>query len=238
MSDFLEIWSYLAENQLLWLSGTLAAYVLADKLFRTAGRTPYLNPVLISVLILASLLWLTDTSFPVYFEGAQFIHFMLGPATVALAVPLYVNFAHVRKSLLPILAALFAGSLTAIISAVGIAWAMGISGESLLSLAPKSATAPVAMGISDSIGGSPTLTAVLVLLTGVIGAIAATPLLNLLRIKDWRARGFATGVAAHGIGTARAFQVNDTAGAFAAVGMGLNALLTALLVPLLIALML
>ncbi|WP_151704231.1 LrgB family protein [Nitrincola alkalilacustris] len=238
MSDFLEIWSYLAENQLLWLSGTLAAYVLADKLFRTAGRTPYLNPVLISVLILACLLWLTDTSFPVYFEGAQFIHFMLGPATVALAVPLFINFARVRKSLLPILAALFAGSLTAIISAVGIAWALGISGESLLSLAPKSATAPVAMGISDSIGGSPTLTAVLVLLTGVIGAVAATPLLNLLRIKDWRARGFATGVAAHGIGTARAFQVNDTAGAFAAVGMGLNALLTALLVPLLIALML
>ncbi|WP_409525547.1 LrgB family protein [Nitrincola sp. MINF-07-Sa-05] len=238
MSDFLEIWSYLAENQLLWLSGTLAAYVLADKLFRAAGRTPYLNPVLISVLILACLLWLTDTSFPVYFEGAQFIHFMLGPATVALAVPLFINFARVRKSLLPILAALFAGSLTAIISAVGIAWALGISGESLLSLAPKSATAPVAMGISDSIGGSPTLTAVLVLLTGVIGAVAATPLLNLLRIKDWRARGFATGVAAHGIGTARAFQVNDTAGAFAAVGMGLNALLTALLVPLLIALML
>ncbi|MGB8623126.1 MAG: LrgB family protein, partial [Paracoccaceae bacterium] len=127
-----------------------------------------------------------------------------------------------------------AGSLTAILTALGIAWALGVQGEVLLSLAPKSATAPVALGISQSIGGSPTLTAVLVILTGIIGAIVATPLLNLLRIRDWRARGFAVGVAAHGIGTARAFQVNETAGAFAGIGMGLNAMLTSLLVPLLV----
>ena len=97
-------------------------------------------------------------------------------------------------------------------------------------------TAPVALGISDRLGGSPTLTAVLVILTGIIGAIFATPLLNALRIRDWRARGFATGVAAHGIGTARAFQVNPTAGAFAGLGMGLNAVLTAFLAPLLLGL--
>ena len=128
--------------------------------------------------------------------------------------------------------------MTAMLSAVGIAWVLGVRGETLLSLAPKSATAPVAMGVSEAIGGSPTLTAVLVILTGIVGAIVATPLLNAIRITDWRARGFAVGVAAHGIGTARAFQVHPTAGAFAGIGMGLNALVTAVLAPLVIHLIL
>jgi putative effector of murein hydrolase len=130
------------------------------------------------------------------------------------------------------MAALLAGSATAITVALGVGYALGLDIEPLLSLAPKSATAPVAMGVSERIGGAPALTAVMVLLTGVIGAIVATPLLNLLRIRDWRARGFAVGVAAHGIGTARAFQVNETAGAFSGIGMGLNAILTAVLAPL------
>ncbi len=173
---------------------------------------------------------------PDLFEGAQFVHFLLGPATVALALPLWDNLGHVRRAALPMLAALLAGSTVAVVSALGLAVAFGIDGEVLASIAPKSATAPVALGISDRLGGSPTLTAVLVILTGIIGAIFATPLLNALRIRDWRARGFATGVAAHGIGTARAFQVNPTAGAFAGLGMGLNAVLTAFLAPLLLGL--
>jgi predicted murein hydrolase (TIGR00659 family) len=232
MTDFAEIWTYLSRDPLLWLAATLAAYAAGDALFRAAGRRPWVNPVLIAVTLLAAMLWLTGTPYPAYFEGAQFVHFMLGPATVALAVPLHANLPRVRAALLPILAALAAGSVTAIASAVGIAWALGVRGEALLSLAPKSATAPVALGISEQIGGSPTLTAVLVILTGITGAVVATPLLNALRITDWRARGFATGVAAHGIGTARAFQVNETAGAFAGVGMGLNAVATAILAPL------
>lgn len=234
MPEFAEIWSYLAQGPLLWLTATLIAYVIGDALFRASGRRPAANPVLIAVVLLAALLGLTRTPYATYFEGAQFVHFMLGPATVALAVPLHANLGRVRQSALPLAAALLAGSLTAILTALGIAWALGVQGEVLLSLAPKSATAPVALGISQSIGGSPTLTAVLVILTGIIGAIVATPLLNLLRIRDWRARGFAVGVAAHGIGTARAFQVNETAGAFAGIGMGLNAMLTSLLVPLLV----
>jgi predicted murein hydrolase (TIGR00659 family) len=192
--------------------------------------------VLIAVLILAVLLWLSATPYPTYFEGAQFVHFLLGPATVALALPLWDNLRHVRRAALPLLAALLVGSVTAAVSALAIASALGIEGEVLASLAPKSATAPVALGISDRLGGSPTLTAVLVILTGIIGAICATPLLNALRIRDWRARGFATGVAAHGIGTARAFQVHPTAGAFAGLGMGLNAVLTALIAPWVLAL--
>nr|MCU0909063.1 LrgB family protein [Paracoccaceae bacterium] len=226
MAEFTDIWSYLSQGPLLWLTATLVAYGAGDALFRASGRKPWVNPVLIAVVILGAVLWSTGTSYATYFEGAQFVHFMLGPATVALAVPLYGNLARVRATAVPMLAALVAASVTAIVSAVGIAWALGVRGEVLVSLAPKSATAPVALGISEALGGSPTLTAVLVILTGVTGAIVATPLLNALRVRDWRARGFAVGVAAHGIGTARAFQVNETAGAFAGIGMGLNAFLT------------
>ncbi|WP_425092820.1 LrgB family protein [Tropicimonas sp. S265A] len=236
MSELTEIWVYLASEPLLWLTATLAAYLAGDALFKASGRRPLVNPVLIAVALLALVLWATRTPYQTYFEGAQFVHFMLGPATVALAVPLWSNLGQVRKTAVPMAAALVAGSVTAMGSALALGWAFGLRGDVLLSLAPKSATAPVALGISQAIGGLPTLTAVLVILTGIIGAVFVTPLLNLLRIKDWRARGFATGVAAHGIGTARAFQVNETAGAFAGIGMGVNAVLTAVLAPLIIGL--
>ena len=231
MTDPALIWSYLAQGPLLWLTVTLLAYWAGDAASRAAGRRPLVNPVLVAVILLAAVLGATGTPYATYFEGAQFVHFMLGPATVALALPLYANLARVRRAALPMLAGLLAGSVTAVISALAIARALGVEGSVLASLAPKSATAPVAFGISESLGGQPTLTAVLVLLTGIIGAIVATPLLNALGIRDWRARGFATGVAAHGIGTARAFQVHETAGAFAGIGMGLNAVLTALIAP-------
>ena len=231
MTEFAEIWTYLSTDPLLWLTLTLAAYGAGDALFKASGRKPMVNPVLIAVAFLAVLLQLTGTSYATYFAGAQFVHFMLGPATVALAIPLYANLNHIKKAALPMIAALVAGSLAAMLSAVGIGVALGLDTDILLALIPKSATAPVALGVSDAIGGSPSLTAVFVITTGITGAIIATPLLNLLRITDWRARGFAVGVASHGIGTARAFQVNETAGAFSGVGMGLNALLTALIAP-------
>lgn len=231
MSDAALIWSYLAREPLLWLTLTLIAYAIGDAASRASGRKPLVNPVLIAVILLAVVLFATGTDYRTYFEGAQFVHFMLGPATVALAAPLYANLAHVRRAVLPMTAGLLAGSLTAVLSALAVAKAFGVDGAVLASLAAKSTTAPVAIGISEKLGGAPTLTAVLVLLTGIIGAVVATPLLNALRLKDWRARGFAVGVAAHGIGTARAFQVHETAGAFAGIGMGLNAVLTALIAP-------
>ncbi|AJE45293.1 LrgB family protein [Celeribacter indicus] len=232
MTDIIDIWSYLSEGPLLWLTLTLVAYLIGDGCFRLAGRKPYVNPVLISMLLLAALLEATGTSYQTYFEGAQFVHFMLGPATVALAVPLWSNWRKVRESALPLLAALCVGSAMAMGSGVAIGAAFGLDRQILLSLVPKAATSPIAIGVSETIGGLPTLTVVLVLITGVIGAVVTTPLLNLLRIRDYRGRGFATGVAAHGIGTARAFQVHGTAGAFAGIGMVLNAALTALLAPL------
>lgn len=188
---------------------------------------------MIAATILIGVLLVTDTPYQAYFDGAQFVHFLLGPATVAIAIPLYENRAAIRRALLPMAAAIVAGSATAILSAVAIAALLGASRETLLSLAPKSVTTPIAMGISEQIGGLPSLTAALVILTGIAGAIMATPLLNALGLRDWRARGFAVGVAAHGIGTARAFQAHPLAGSFAGIALGLNGLVTAILAPLL-----
>jgi len=234
IAEFTDIWVYLRTGPLLWLTVTLAAYVAAQWLYERTGLNPLLNPVAVAVVLLVALLTATGTPYQTYFEGAQFVHFLLGPATIALAVPLYTHLGTVRAVLLPMLVALLAGAVTAVGTAVGVAALLGASFETLASLAPKSVTTPIAMGISERIGGLPSLTAVLVILTGILGAMLATPLLNALGIRDWRARGFAAGVAAHGIGTARAFHVSEVAGTFAGVAMGLNGLATAFLVPLLI----
>ncbi|WP_026381232.1 LrgB family protein [Afifella pfennigii] len=232
-TSFRDIWVYLAASPLLALTLTLMAYQLGAFLYRRAGMNPLLNPVLIAVLILVAILILTGTSYESYFEGAQFVHFLLGPATVALAIPLYRQLHQLRRSGGAIFVSLILGSLTAAASAIGIAFALGGDRLTLVSIAPKSVTAPVAMGISEQLGGLPSLTAVLVILTGILGAALGPPLLNLLRIKDMRARGLAIGTASHGIGTARALQVSEVAGAFAGLAMGLNALATALLLPIL-----
>jgi len=229
-----DIWVYLSAGPLLWLTLTLAAYVVAYYAYERSGMNPLVNPVAVLVTLLVLLLYATDVEYGTYFDGAQFVHFLLGPATVALAVPLYANIKIVRRAAIPMLLALLVGSATAVGSVVVIASLLGGSPETLLSLAPRSVTTPIAMGISERVGGLPSLTAVLVILTGIIGAMSGTPLFNMLRIRDYRARGFAIGIAAHGIGTARAFQVNQIAGTFAGIGMGLNGLITALLVPLLL----
>jgi predicted murein hydrolase (TIGR00659 family) len=233
MTPASDLWVYLSASPLFWLTLTLAAYVVADRIARAFARHPLANPVVIAVAIVITVLLASGTSFDTYFEGAQFVHFLLGPATVALAVPLVENWTRVKRSVLPIAIALVAGSLTAVGTAVGVAALFGAPPAILASLAAKSVTTPIAMGIAEQLGGIPTLTAVLVITTGILGAILVTPLMNALRIRDWAARGFAAGVTAHGIGTARAFQVNELAGTFAGLAMGLNGILTALLVPIL-----
>ncbi len=231
MTEFVDIWVYLSTSPLLWLTVTLAAYAIADRVARALNRHPLANPVVIAVALVITALSVSNTPFDTYFDGAQFVHFLLGPATVALAVPLVENLAKVRRALLPMAAALIAGSLTAIVSAVGVAALMGAPPEILASLAPKSVTTPIAMGVAERLGGIPTLTAVLVISTGIIGAMIVTPLMDLLRVRDYAARGFAVGIAAHGIGTARAFQVDPVAGTFAGLAMGLNGVVTAVLAP-------
>ena len=227
------LWADLAATPLLGLTLTLLAYHLAYAVYKRSGGRPIANPVAIAVALIVAVLLATGTSYRTYFAGAQLVHFLLGPATVALAVPLYNQIERLKSMALPLTVALFVGSVTAGASAVLIGWALGASSESVRSLAPKSITTPIAMGVAEKIGGLPSLTAVLVVATGIFGAIAASTLFRVLNIKDHAVRGFSLGVAAHGLGTARAFQLSEETGAFSALAMCLNGIVTALLLPLL-----
>jgi predicted murein hydrolase (TIGR00659 family) len=227
-----DIWVYLSASPLLGLTATLLAYQFAYALYARSRFNPLANPVAIAVAILVLLLTLTGTPYQTYFDGAQFVHFLLGPATVALAIPLYQQFDKLRRNWFAFLAGAVLGSAAAIATAMGIAWTLGASRVTILSLAPKSVTTPIAMGIAEKTGGLPTLTAVLVIATGILGATLARGILNLMNINEHSIRGFALGVTAHGIGTARAFQVSEEAGAFSGLAMGLSGVLTALLLPL------
>ena len=228
------LWVYLSQSPLLWLTVTLLTYAVADAVSLATYRHALANPVFHSMWIIGAFLLLTGTSYTTYFEGAQFVHFLLGPATVAIAVPLVRHLTLVRGNIVPMIVALLAGAVTAVVSVVTVAAAFGVPREILVSLAPKSVTAGIAMAITESMGGRPALTAVLVIATGVMGAVIVTPLMNALKITDYAARGFAVGLASHGIGTARAFAVDEIAGTFAAIAMGLNGVATSLLVPLLL----
>lgn len=233
-----DVWVYLAATPLLGLTVTLLVYQGAFMLYQRSGFHPLANPVAMAVVGLGTLLWATGTPYATYFEGAQFVHFLLGPATVALAVPLFEQLARLKRLWLPMLGALVVGTLAATVTAIGVGWALGASKATLASLAPKSVTTPVAMGIAEKIGGLPSLTAVLVVCTGIVGAASARFLFDALRITDPTVRGFALGTAAHGIGTARAFQVSQEMGAFAGLAMGLSALFSALALPLVAGLLL
>jgi predicted murein hydrolase (TIGR00659 family) len=228
-----DLWVYLASTPLLWLTLTLVAYVIADRISIACGRHPAANLVAIAAILIMAALHLTGTSYETYFAGAQFIHFLLGPATVALAVPLYKHWERVRVSALPILVSLAVGALVGIFSATLFARALGGSTLIVASLAPKSVTSPIAMGLSEQLGGAPFLTTALVIVTGVLGALMLSPLMRLLRINDSAAAGLAAGVASHGIGTARAFHIDSVAGAFGGIGMGLNGAFTSLILPIL-----
>ncbi|OQP87756.1 hypothetical protein BTR14_04145 [Rhizobium rhizosphaerae] len=226
------LWVYLAASPLLWLTVTLMVWLLALRIAALSPRNPLLNPVLLSVAILVALLLASGIRYDSYFAGAQFIHFLLGPATVALGIPLYEKLALVKANLVPMLVALVAGCLTAVGSTLLLCHVFGFPPVITASLAPKSTTAAVAMAISAGLHGDPALTAAVVILTGISGAIIVTPLMNALRIRDYSARGFAVGLASHGIGTARAYAVDPIAGLFSGLAMGLNAILTALMVHL------
>lgn len=234
MPDFTglgQFWVYLSASPLLGLTMTLCAYLAAQRVFAWSGGSPLANPVAIAIGLVALVLWVSGMSYSRYFAGAQFVHFLLGPATVALAVPLVRQWPRLRRSFLLLACALLAGCVTAIVSALSIALLLGATPELAATLAPKSATSPIAMAVSERLGGIPSFTAALVAGTGILGAIAAPYVFGVLRIGSPAARGFAMGLAAHGIGTARAFQVSAEMGAFAGLAMGLNGAATALVAP-------
>ena len=236
MPNFVELWVYLSATPLFGLTATVVAYVLAYGIYVRTHHAPWANPVLWTVVCLAALLTLSGTPYPTYFSGAQFIHFLLGPAVVALAWPLWQRRAELRARWATLLAIALAGGLTASGTAWLLGWAFGLPTVVVLSLVPKSVTAPVAMGIAEKIGGIPALAAVFAVITGLVGAIAGKYLFDALRIptdsKGWAARGFALGTASHGIGAARALQVNADAGAYAGLALGLQVVLASLLIPL------
>jgi predicted murein hydrolase (TIGR00659 family) len=233
MSGTADFWLFLSTSPLFWLALTLGVYVGADALAAKTSRHPAVNPVLLTVAGVGAVLLATGTSHQTYFAGAQFINVLLGPATVCFAVPILRHRSAIRRNLPAIAVTLAAGTTTGVASAVLLGKLFGAGPALVASVAPKSVTAPIAMGVSREIGGLPELTAVVVIATGVAGAILVTPLMDALRIRDWRARGFAAGLAAHGIGTARALQVNPVAGTFAGLALALNGLMTALVAPLL-----
>jgi predicted murein hydrolase (TIGR00659 family) len=232
MNDFVQLWVYLASTPLFGLTATLAAYVAAQALYERLGRAPWANPVLWSVVAIGTVLVATHIPYPSYFAGAQFVHVLLGPAVVALAWPLWLRRAQLRRRGPALVLAALVGGAAAAGSAVVIGWALGLSPEVLRSLAPKSVTAPVAMGIAERLGGVPALAAVFAVVTGMVGAVSARTLFNALGITDWSVRGFALGTASHGIGAARALQVHADAGAYAGIALGLQVVLASLLMPL------
>jgi predicted murein hydrolase (TIGR00659 family) len=241
MPRFVELWIYLSATPLFGLAATLVVYVLLQAVYERLGHAPWANPVLWSVVVIAAALLAGNVGYPSYFAGAQFIHFLLGPAVVALAWPLWQRRAELRRRWLRLLVAGVVGGFAAGGSAVALGWAFGLPGEVLLSLAPKSVTAPVAMGLAEKVGGIPALAAVFAVLTGLVGALSGKYLFDAIGVPrdaaGWPVRGYALGTASHGIGAARALQVNDAAGAYAGLALGVQVVLASLLLPLVVGLL-
>ncbi|GAD20896.1 LrgB family protein [Acidovorax sp. MR-S7] len=233
--DALTAW--LAASPLPWLVLTMLAYTFTLAVYRRSGAHPLLIPPLTATALVVAVLLLTGTPYATYREGVGLLSFLIGPATVALAVPLFAQRERIRQLWRPIGVALLVGGTVAIVSALLIAWALGGTRETLMALAPKSATMPIALPVAERMGGPASLAAVAVAITGIAGAVLAAPLMRLLRVHDPAVRGFAIGLTAHAIGTARELQVHPTAGAFAALAMSLNGVATAVLVPLCVAAM-
>jgi putative effector of murein hydrolase len=226
-----EIWVYLTGSPLLSLILTLVAYQIGLMVYERSHKNPFANPVAIAILLVIGTISALDMPYPQYFAGAQFIHFLLGTATVALAVPIYRGWHLLRDKMRPLALSLLCGGGVSMASAVGLGYGLGLPQELILPFYAKSVTAPIAMGVAEHLGASPTLTAVYAVTTGILGAIMARYVLDFLKMDEWWPRGFAIGVAAHGIGTSRAFSVHPLAGAFASMGMGLHGMIGAILIP-------
>jgi predicted murein hydrolase (TIGR00659 family) len=223
---------YLSTTPLLGLTATLLAYQAGIWASARLNHHPLVNPVLIAICLVACTLVATGISYERYFEGAQFVHFLLGTATVALAVPFFDRLAQLRHTWKALGVALVAGAVATTASTVFLSKWLGLDEVLQLSLLPKSVTAPIAMGISEKIQGIPTLSAVFCILTGIVGAASGRILFDLMRIREPMVRGLALGTAAHGIGTARAYIVSPESGAFAGLALAVHGVLAALLLPL------
>ncbi|MFC0268016.1 LrgB family protein [Kushneria aurantia] len=212
---------------------TLIAYMLAGSLHRAMHYPAWAPPMLTGSLMLALMIFLLPLSYSSYYSAAHWLTLLLGPATVGLAIPLFEQFQHIRRLLIPIMVSLIVGSVSACGATLAIAWALGLSPDLLASLAPKAVTTPIAVGISEGLGGYPALTAGVVTVTGILAASVIPVLARLLNCREPGVMGFALGLNGHGLGTARAFTLDPQAGALASLAMGLNGALSAVALPLL-----
>jgi putative effector of murein hydrolase len=228
------LWTPIATTPLLWIAVTFAAYVAGRAMQRACGGSPFASPVLAAIAAVAAIVLATGTDYKTYFAGAQFINFLLGPATVALAIPLARNARLIRKNLHSVGLALLTGCVTSVVSGVALVWIAGGSRTVALSMAPKAVTTPIAVAVSEQIGGVPALTAALAILGGILAAAIGQHMLHGLRVRDWRAHGLAAGLAGSAVAAAQVAERNELAAAFAALGIGLNGLLTAVLVPVIV----
>jgi predicted murein hydrolase (TIGR00659 family) len=230
-----ETWQWLTTSPLFGVTLTLVAYASARKLWERTGRHPSMNPVMVAVVLAGGTLLLLGVGYDDFMAGGEYFTFLLGPATVALALPLYYEAELVRRAAVPILLGVVAGAAVSVVVAYTVTGALGGDEALALSMAPKSATTPVSLSLSESFGGIPALTAVFTILAGVLGAVAGPAVLTVFRFRDLRVRGLAIGAASHGIGTSRALEDDPTEGAFSALAMGLTAVATAAVLPLVLA---
>lgn len=208
------------------------AFLLARWVYQRAGQRAWLHPTILgAVLVIAALKGL-QLEYEAYRQSVELLYFMLGPATVALAIPLYQQRHLIRQAAAPLLLTTVVGASVASLSALALAWSLGGSELLLRSLASKSITTPIAIAVSESIGGLASIAAGAVVFTGVIGIMLGPPLLAKMRIEDDRVWGFSMGLIAHGIGTVRAFERSPEAGAFASLALGLTGSFSALMIPL------
>ena len=224
-----------ATSSVLWLPFTVGIYWLSSELYQRAGKTPLLNPTMLTIAAVSATLVGFHVPHSTYFESVSILHYLLGTAVVALAIPLHRNLRQLTGHLRLIIVALVLGSITSILCGLLLAKALGASQPVLLSIASKSATAAVSLEIARGIGGLPAVAACLTILTGIIGAVLGPYILNWVGVYSPTARGVALGTASHGIATARAFSECELAGCCASLAMGLNAILTAILVPIVVA---
>ena len=213
---------------------TVAAFYAGQRLYLKSNRHPVLQPVVIGMTVVVGTVIVLGVSYETYYNSSYMLHAMLGPATVALAIPLFQNAKRIRSLLLPILLTVLVGGTLTVSLAVGILWALGADSVTLLSMPTKSITTPIAMIVTEQVGGIPALSAMFVLLTGAIGAIIGIPLMNRMGIKDEGVKGFTMGLTAHALGTARALEEGKECGAFSALAMSVTGVLTAVLLPLVI----
>jgi len=232
-----EAWTAVITSPVFGIVLTLGAYQLARTLWIRTGNHPAVNPVLVAIVIVAVVLWLTGVDYETYLKGGSVIALLLGPATVALAWPLHLEMPLVRRAVLPILLGVAAGAGVAVLVAYTSTRWLGGSEKLALSMAPKSTTTPVALALSETIGGIPALTAVLTVLTGVIGSVIGPRVLTMLRVRSKVVRGLAVGTSSHGIGTAQMIQESRTEGAFSGLAMALSALATSIWLPVLVPLL-